>query len=96
MEGTITEVLSRDAFRVEQDEGSVVNAQTFRVKLDNSDNVLAYLPVRRSYVKILPGDRVRVKFDSNSPIRGRITYRFRQKKLLCREYYHKIPFLGVS
>ncbi|WP_442938288.1 hypothetical protein, partial [Nostoc sp.] len=66
MEGSVTELLPRDSFLVKRDDGSILkNAQKFRVQLDNGDSVLAYVPVNRQYIKILPGDRVKVKLSHN-------------------------------
>ncbi|MEH1834569.1 MAG: translation initiation factor IF-1 [Nostoc sp.] len=57
----------------------MVNAQKFRVQIDNSDSVLAYLPVNRQYIKILPGDRIKVELTPYDLTKGRITYRLRKK-----------------
>ncbi|MBD2677911.1 MULTISPECIES: translation initiation factor IF-1 [Nostoc] len=79
MEGSVTEVLPRDSFLLERDDGSIVNAQKFRVELDNGDSVLAYLTVKRHYSKILTGDRVKVELTPYDLTKGRITYRLRKK-----------------
>jgi translation initiation factor IF-1 len=52
----------------------------FRVKLDNGVVVLAYLSgrMRKYYIRILLGDRVRVEMSPYDLARGRIVYR--QKK----------------
>ncbi len=61
----------------------------FKVKLDNEFEILAYLAgqLRRHYIKILPGDRVKVGLSPYDLSRGRITYRFSQShsrpKTLC-------------
>lgn len=50
----------------------------FRVKISNSDKVLlCYLSgkMRKNYIKILPGDRVRVEVTPYDVDRGRIVYR---------------------
>ena len=50
----------------------------FRVKVDNSEKiVLCYLSgkMRKNYIKILPGDRVRLEVTQYDLDRGRITYR---------------------
>lgn len=53
----------------------------FRVELDNGHTVLAYLSgkMRRYYIRILLGDRVRVELSPYDLARGRITYRYRQR-----------------
>ena len=63
-------------------EGTVVeplpNAM-FRVKLDNEHEVLAHVSgkMRMYYIKILPGDRVRMELSPYDLSRGRITYRYK-------------------
>ncbi|PJH74917.1 MAG: translation initiation factor IF-1 [Anaerolineae bacterium CG_4_9_14_0_8_um_filter_58_9] len=64
-------------------EGTVTEAlpgTQFRVKLDNGHAVLAYLSgkMRKYYIRILLGDRVKVEISPYDLSRGRITYR--QKK----------------
>jgi len=49
------------------------------IELDNASNILAYLPRHRQYIKILVGDRVKVKLDNNDHTKGRITYKMRNK-----------------
>ncbi|MBN2555080.1 MAG: translation initiation factor IF-1 [Anaerolineales bacterium] len=65
-------------------EGTVVEAlpgTQFRVELDNGHEVLAYLSgkMRKYYIRILLGDRVRVEVSSYDLTRGRITYRFKKR-----------------
>lgn len=66
-----------------QMEGTIVEAlpaTQFRVKLENGHEVLAYLSgrMRKYYIRILLGDRVRVEVSPYDLSRGRIVYR--QKK----------------
>ena len=65
VEGTVTEALPSTQFRVE---------------LDNGHKVLAYLSgkMRKYYIRILLGDRVRVELSPYDLTRGRITYRFKK------------------
>ncbi len=62
-------------------EGTVIEAlpnTQFMVKLDDSDHhVLAYLSgkMRKFYIRILLGDRVRVEMSPYDLNRGRIIYR---------------------
>ncbi|MBI5870132.1 MAG: translation initiation factor IF-1 [Thermoleophilia bacterium] len=63
-------------------EGEVVEAlpnTMFRVKLDNDHEVLAHISgkMRMHYIRILPGDRVKVELSPYDLTRGRITYRFK-------------------
>ncbi len=64
-------------------EGTVVenlpNAR-FRVKLEEGDiEILAHVSgkMRMNYIRILPGDRVRVEMSPYDLTRGRIVYRFK-------------------
>lgn len=63
-------------------EGEVVEAlpnTMFRVRLDNDHEVLAHISgkMRMNYIRILPGDRVKVELSPYDLSRGRITYRFK-------------------
>lgn len=63
-------------------EGIVVEAlpnTMFRVKLDNEHEVLGHISgkMRRYYIRILPGDRVKVELSPYDLSRGRITYRYK-------------------
>ena len=63
-------------------EGEVTEAlpnTMFRVQLDNSHSVLAHISgkMRKNYIRILPGDRVKVELSPYDLSRGRITYRFK-------------------
>ncbi|MEN6436149.1 MAG: translation initiation factor IF-1 [Anaerolineaceae bacterium] len=64
-------------------EGTIVEAlpaTQFKVRLDNGHDVLAYLSgrMRKYYIRILLGDKVRVEMSPYDLTRGRIVYR--QKK----------------
>ncbi len=63
-----------------QVEGVIVEAlpgTQFRVRLENGHEVLAYLSgrMRKYYIRILLGDRVRVEMSPYDLTRGRIVYR---------------------
>src|SRR5438270_2106042 len=65
-------------------EGNVIEAlpnATFKVALDNGHQVLAYLSgrMRKYYIRILLGDRVKVELSEYDLKRGRITYRFKKR-----------------
>jgi translation initiation factor IF-1 len=51
----------------------------FRVELDSGHEVLAHISgkLRLNFIRILPGDRVRVELSPYDLSRGRITYRLR-------------------
>ena len=63
-------------------EGTVVeplpNAM-FKVELENGHNVLAHISgkMRMHYIRILPGDKVKVELSPYDLARGRIVYRFK-------------------
>ena len=71
---------SKDKIEVE---GTVIEAlpgMMFRVELDDAHEVLAYLSgkMRRHYIRILLGDRVRVELTPYDLEKGRITYRYKK------------------
>ena len=51
----------------------------FRVKLESEHEILAHVSgkIRMNFIKILPGDRVRVELSPYDLTRGRIMYRYR-------------------
>ncbi|MBQ1302827.1 MAG: translation initiation factor IF-1 [Firmicutes bacterium] len=60
--------------------GTVLEAQPnamFKVKLENGYEVLAHISgkIRMNYIRILPGDRVKVELSPYDLTRGRITWR---------------------
>lgn len=68
-------------------EGTVVEAlpnTTFKVRLDNGHEVLAYLSgkMRKHYIRVLLGDRVRVELSPYDLTRGRIVYRHKKQVVL--------------
>ena len=61
-------------------EGTVVEAlpnTNFKVELENGHQILAHIPgkLRLNYIKILPGDKVKVELSPYDLTRGRITWR---------------------
>lgn len=63
-------------------EGKVVDTlpnAMFKVELENGATVLAHVSgkIRMHYIKILPGDRVRVEMSPYDLTKGRITFRFK-------------------
>jgi translation initiation factor IF-1 len=63
-DGTIREALSNAMFRVE---------------LENGHEIVAHISgkMRMNYIKILPGDRVRLEMSPYDLTKGRITYRYK-------------------
>ena len=62
MEGTVKDTLPNTIFRVE---------------LDNGHTIIAHISgkIRKNYIRILTGDRVRVELTPYDLSKGRITYR---------------------
>lgn len=63
-DGTITEALSNAMFRVE---------------LENGHQVIAHISgkMRMHYIKILPGDKVKLEMSPYDLSKGRIVYRYK-------------------
>lgn len=64
-----------------EQEGEIVEALSnamFRVKLKNEHVITAHISgkMRMHYIKILPGDRVKVEMTPYDLTKGRITFRF--------------------
>jgi translation initiation factor IF-1 len=65
-------------------DGTIIEAlpgTQFRVRLDNGHELLAYLSgkMRKFYIRILLGDRVRVELSPYDLTRGRIIFRQRKQ-----------------
>ncbi|MBK7977959.1 MAG: translation initiation factor IF-1 [Deltaproteobacteria bacterium] len=63
-------------------EGTIIESlpnAMFTVQLDNGHRVLAHVSgkMRKYYIKILPGDRVKIQITPYDLTRGRIVYRER-------------------
>jgi translation initiation factor IF-1 len=63
-------------------EGEILEAlpnTMFKVQLDNGHAVLGHISgkMRRHYIRILPGDRVKVELSPYDLTRGRITFRLK-------------------
>ena len=61
-------------------EGTVVETlpnTNFKVELENGHHILAHISgkLRMNYIKILPGDKVKVELSPYDLTRGRITWR---------------------
>ena len=66
-------------------EGKVVEAlpnTSFKVELENGHTILAYLSgkMRKFYIRVLLGDKVRVELSPYDLERGRIIYRYKNNK----------------
>lgn len=66
---------------IEQD-GVIVEAlsnATFKVELENGHQITAHISgkMRMHYIRILPGDRVKVEMSPYDLTKGRISYRYK-------------------
>ncbi|OLE13815.1 MAG: translation initiation factor IF-1 [Armatimonadetes bacterium 13_1_20CM_4_65_7] len=69
----------KDAIEVEGTVVQVLPNAMFRVELPSGHRVLTHISgkMRINFIRILPGDRVKVELSAYDPTRGRITYRYR-------------------
>ena len=63
-------------------EGTIIESlpnAMFRVGLENGHEILAHISgkIRKNFIKILPGDKVKVEMTPYDLSRGRITYRLK-------------------
>ncbi len=71
--------MARDAIEIEGTVTEVLPNATFRVTLENEHEVLAYLSgkMRKHYIRVLEGDRVKIEMSPYDLTRGRIAYRYK-------------------
>ena len=63
-------------------EGTIIESMPnamFKVKLENDHEILAHISgkIRKNFIRILPGDKVKVEMTPYDLTRGRITYRLK-------------------
>ena len=73
-DGTIIEALSNAMFRVELDNGHVITAHISG-------------KMRMHYIKILPGDKVKVEMSPYDLTKGRIAFREDRRRRVCRAFF---------
>ena len=68
-----------DKIEVEGEITEALPSTMFRVQVDGGHSVLATISgkMRKNYIRILPGDKVKVELSAYDLSRGRITYRYR-------------------
>lgn len=71
--------MSKDVIEIE---GIILEAMPnamFRVKLENDHEILAHISgkIRKNFIRILPGDKVKVEMTPYDLSRGRITFRLK-------------------
>lgn len=71
--------MGKDSIEIEGTVSEVLPSATFRVTLENDHEILAYLSgkMRKHYIRVLEGDRVKVEMSPYDLTRGRITYRYK-------------------
>ncbi|GAB2225652.1 hypothetical protein Droror1_Dr00028171 [Drosera rotundifolia] len=76
------------------EEGLVTDALSngmFRVQLNDNTLILGYISgkIRCNFIRVLPGDRVKIQISSYDLTKGRIIYRFRKNQSNNKELNNK-------
>ena len=71
--------MSKDVIEIE---GTILESMPnamFKVKLENGHEILAHISgkIRKNFIRILPGDRVKVEMTPYDLSKGRITFRLK-------------------
>ncbi len=71
--------MSKDVIELE---GTIIESMPnamFRVTLENGHEILAHISgkIRKNFIRILPGDKVKVEMTPYDLTRGRITFRMK-------------------
>ena len=71
--------IKEDAIEVEGRVKQALPNTTFRVELDVGGEVIAHIggKMRKHFIRIIPGDRVKVEVSPYDLTKGRITFRIR-------------------
>lgn len=71
-------VKSKDFIEMRGVVAELLPAGSFRIKLENGQEILGFLSgkMRMNKIRILPGDEVKVELTPYDLSKGRITYRF--------------------
>ena len=72
-------LMAKDVIEIE---GTILESMPnamFRVKLENDHEILAHISgkIRKNFIRILPGDRVKVEMTPYDLSKGRITFRLK-------------------
>jgi len=75
----IEENMAKDVIEIE---GKILESMPnamFRVELENGHEILAHISgkIRKNFIRILPGDRVKVEMTPYDLTKGRITFRLK-------------------
>jgi translation initiation factor IF-1 len=73
------EFMAKDVIELE---GTIIESMPnamFRVKLENDHEILAHISgkIRKNFIRILPGDKVKVEMTPYDLTKGRITFRLK-------------------
>ena len=79
MSGEDRNLAKEEAVEVEATVVEPLPNAMFKVELDNGHEVLAHISgkMRKHFIRILPGDKVRVELSPYDLTRGRIVYRLK-------------------
>jgi translation initiation factor IF-1 len=72
-------VKEKDVIELEGEITEALPSALFRVKLETGQLILAHVSgkIRKNFIRILPGDKVKVELSPYDLTRGRITYRMK-------------------
>lgn len=72
-------IKDKDVIELEGEVTEALPNALFRVKVETGQLILAHVSgkIRRHWIRILPGDRVKVELSPYDLTRGRITYRMK-------------------
>jgi translation initiation factor IF-1 len=72
-------VKEKDVIELEGEVTEALPSALFRVKLETGSLILAHVSgkIRKHFIRILPGDKVKVELSPYDLTRGRITYRMK-------------------
>lgn len=71
--------MSKDVIEMEGTVHESLPNAMFRVELENGMTILAHISgkIRKHFIRILPGDKVKIELSPYDLTRGRITYRLK-------------------
>jgi translation initiation factor IF-1 len=71
--------MAKDVIEIEGSINEALPNAMFRVKLENGMEILAHISgkIRKNFIRILPGDKVKVELSPYDLTKGRITYRMK-------------------
>ncbi len=72
-------VKEKDVIELEGEVTEALPSALFRVKLETGSLILAHVSgkIRKHFIRILPGDKVKIELSPYDLTRGRITYRMK-------------------